>query len=347
MRTFFVSSSAAVVGALVLLACSAGSGNGGFGNDDGGGGNGDASVTGDDGGNNGDVGSLGDGNHGDGGVVTVTETIYANTDTELYSMDPMTHAVKVIGPFQGVGGGTGDTAVTDVAVNGNNEVWANTETVIYQATLPAGGTGPVTLTKKAKITVGSGQKFYALAFTPAGVLGAAEALVGGDNKGNLYYIDATTGAPQDLGGFGNDPMGNPWQLSGDVVFYTQNGANLGLATIRSCPNNRCSLTNDYLAEVDVAAMTAAFTNHTNTAPLLKKVYGTGTTFGSLFGVGAWGDKVFAFSRVKGGDAGAPAQLVQIDGTGVGTSLQTFAGITAGWSGAGVSTKATITVPMPR
>jgi hypothetical protein len=330
-----------------LYACSSGNGHSDFGTGDDGGGTGhDGSGGGDDGGNNGDVGSLGDGTTNNDAPGMTVDTIYANTDTELYSFDPMTNTVKDIGPFQGLGGGTGDNAVTDLAINGNNEIWVNTETAIYTAALPMGGTGSVAVTKKHTISGMPGQKFFALAFAPMGVLGSGEGLVAGDNAGNLYSIDAN-GAATLLGGFGNDSRGNPWQLSGDIVFFTQNGSAVGLATIRSCPNNKCSLTNDYLALIDVAALTTAFNSH-STGTMLKQIYGTGTTYGELFGVGAWQDKVYAFSRKHTTDAGAfPAELIAIDGTGKGVSLQMFPNITAGWSGAGVTTKASVTIPPPR
>ena len=329
--------------ASILVACSS-SGGSGF-ND------GDASADGslstgdagafDTGVDPGDAGSFGETgaalDSGTGG----TSTIYANTDTELYAMDPATLAVTDIGAFQGMTACSGNAAVTDLAINGAGEIWVNTECALYQAALPTSGKGPVQLTLKTKITGSSGQKFFALGFAPAGVLGAGEGLVAGDSLGELYYVDTATGATQDLGGFGNDANNKPWQLSGDVVFYTQSGAPLGLATIRT-KTSATSL--DTLAEIDMAALSAAFTSKTP-GNLLKKIYGTDTGFAKLFGVGAWGNDVYAFSRASG--TTTPAQLVKIDATGTGTLLQSFAAITSGWSGAGVTTKATITIPPPK
>jgi hypothetical protein len=317
--------------ALAVYACSSGSGSNGFGDNGDGGTEGDGSGPLGDGGVGADVGNFGDGNindTGSGGTIT----IYAHTDTELYTLDPATNTITDIGPFQGT-----NNPITDLAVNSKGEVWVNSETAIYQATVPQ-TTGPVTLVQKAPITVGTNQKFFALAFTPAGALAANEVLIAGDNKGELYSIDESTGKPTRLGGFGAT-----WQLSGDLVFYNQGGTFKGLATIRTCGTSSCK---DSLASVDMNALKTAYTSGTAAASLLGQTYGSGTGFAALYGVGAWQDKVYAFSR-KGGDGGAPAQLVEIDGTGVGTSIKSFPNITSGWSGAGVTTTATITVPPPK
>jgi hypothetical protein len=272
------------------------------------------------------------GGSGDAGATTV-QVIYAHTDSELYSMDPVTHAVTDIGPFQ-AGSGTVPT-ITDLAVDGSGNVWVNSETQVYRATLPA-TTGPVALTLQTTIAAGQDQKFYALAFAPAGVLGSGEGLVGGDDNGELWYIDTSNAnaTPQDLGGFGSG-----WELSGDLVFYMQGGQPTGLATLRSCASKSCNKTNDSLAAVDMNALAQAFSSNTP-GSLLKATYGSGTGYGELFGLGAWGN-------AREQSTSSPAQLVQIDGTtGAGSSLQTFPSITSGWSGAGVTTKATISVPQP-
>ena len=72
-------------------------------------------------------------------------------------MDPQSKAVTLIGTFAGLGGGTGDTSITDLAVNAAGDVYVNSEVVIYKAALPAGGTGSVALTKVATIAAQSDQ----------------------------------------------------------------------------------------------------------------------------------------------------------------------------------------------
>jgi len=273
----------------------------------------------------------------DGGAGDGVKLIYAHSDTELYAMDPGTQAITDVGPFDD---GTSSTPViTDLAVDASGNVWVNSETAIYRASVPA-SPGPVAITLVSKIAVGSGQKFYALGFAPAGVLDNGETLVAGDNDGVLYAIDGG-GATTELGSFGVDKSGNPYELSGDVVFYTQNGAARGLATVRSCQKGgSCSTTNDILAEIDVPAMSAAYASKTPASSLKKQLLGSGTGFGRLFGVGAWNDSVYAFARASGS---TPAELVRIDASGNGTVIQSFGQISAGWSGAGVTTSAPVTI----
>jgi len=338
-----VVASATVALASFALACSGKNVSSGFEATDGGGGFGTGTGSGSGTGNNGN-GNLGNGSgdagQGTGGSVQV---IYAHTDTELYSMDPTTHAVTDIGPFQ-INGSTPSDAITDLAVDAEGSVWVNTETDVYRASLPS-SPGPVALTLETSTS--GNHKFYALGFAPAGFLGSAEALIAGDDEGELWYINTSSAnsTPQDLGGFGTNGNGDTWELSGDLVFYTQNGTATGLATIRTCSSSKsdCGKSNDYLAAVDMTALQQAFTSGTP-GSLLKGTYGSGTGYGELFGLGAWGNAAYGFAREQ---SNTPAQLIQIDGTtGVGASLQQFPNITSGWSGAGVTTKAVISVPQP-
>jgi hypothetical protein len=317
-----------------IAGCGGSSGGSGFGNDDagssssgGGSGSGNGSSGGGSGSSSGLVGDSG-GRSGGGPPL-----IYAHTDSELYSMDPNTHVLTDIGPFTLTGGGSTPT-ITDLAVDGAGNVWVNSETAIYGVTLPSSGTGPVNIALHTQLQTGT--KFYALGFTPAGTLESGESLIAGDSAGDLYYISPTSNVPQNLGGFGGS-----WELSGDVVFFSNNGATLGLATIRTCSSS-CSTTNDSLAEIDMDAVKAAYTSNTPSSTLLKQVFGSGTGFGDLFGIGAWGNEVYAFSRASSSGS-KPAQLVEIGTSGTGTSLMTFPNITSGWSGAGVTTKASITI----
>ncbi len=77
---------------------------------------------------------------------------------------------------------------------------------------------------------------------------------------------------------------------------------------------------------------------------MKQLIGSGTGFGRLFGIGAWGNSVYAFSRASGTTSRRSSS--SITSTGAGSSMQAFPNITAGWSGAGVTTKAPVTVLPP-
>jgi hypothetical protein len=311
-----------------------------------------------------DAGSIGgnaDGgaNHGDAGTVVVSTTIYGTTDDTLYSLDPKTSIVTMIGAFAGTTGKSGDKSITDVAVNAAGDVYANSETVIYRATLPTGGAGAVSLTKVGAIATAQGQLFYALGFTPVDALGAGsgEVLVGGDGNGELWSIDlANGGALRDLGNFGNDPShpSSVLALSGDVVFYLDAAnAPTGLATVRSCSSTgsaTCITGNDYLVAIDMAALKGAYASGTRAKSLNGGIYGGSSTstgqgvgHAEVYGLGAWNSTVFGFAR---GSSSTPATLLAIaTPSGVGTTVATNA-FSNGWSGAGVSTKVTVSIPPP-
>jgi len=293
-----------------------------------------------------DGGAGGDGSSGDGGPSPFKDgsasdsstggppLIYSHTDTELYTMDPSSMAVTLVGTFSDGTSTLG--SVTDLAVNAAGDVWVNTAGSVYRAAVPS-APGPVQLTKVTDITLKASQKFYALGFTLAGTLGPDEKLVAGDNLGQLYAIESN-GTTTALGDFGTDAKGNTYELSGDVMFFAVNGLPRGLATLRSCKGTTCVATNDILAEIDVPAMQAAYTSKTP-GNMRKGFLGSGTGYGKLFGIGAWNDSVYAFSRV----GTTPAQLVQIGANGVGKVLQSFPQVAAGWSGAGVTTSASVTI----
>ncbi len=289
---------------------------------------------------------------GDGGTVSI---VYANTDTTLYSLNPQTNAVTLIGTFVGTSDAGNDDTITDIAVNSAGDVYVNSESVIYKATIPQ-SPGTVQLTKIASISLQTGQKFYALAFAPAGARARGEGLVGGDGNGELWAIDTTNGTTKDLGSFGVDPShsGYDFALSGDLVFYNDAKNNpTGLATVRPCKpkTTTCLSSSDYLVAVDMTALANAYKTSAG-ASLLKGIYGgsssadgAGTSYGDLFGLGAWEGTVFAFARKTGSNA-TPLLLTIDTTTGAGTVVSSNFNFTNGWSGAGVTTSVTVTVPPP-
>ncbi|MFO0669500.1 MAG: hypothetical protein U0235_07730 [Polyangiaceae bacterium] len=305
-------------------------------------------------GGNGDTVVGPDGTTGkDGGPPTTTTTtsiIYANTDDSLYELDPTNDNLTLIGTFDGANGN-----VTDCAVNADGDVYVNTSDTIYKASLPASGKGKVTLDKVATIAKDTtNQRFYALAFAPAGVLGAGEGLVGGDGDGKLWSIDPQSGATKSLGSFGRDGSTATFALSGDLVFYVDaNQKPTGLATIRSCKGSTCTTTNDYLAGIDMTALAAAFTSGKPATSLLSGIYGgsssgkgAGVGAGELFGLGAWEGKVYGFQRASAAVSGEPELLSVDTKTGRGKTLPKSFSFTNGWSGACVSTKVSVTVAPP-
>jgi hypothetical protein len=91
-----------------------------------------------------------------------------------------------------------------------------------------------------------------------------------------------------------------------------------------------------VAEIDMAALATK----SPSAVLRKRLLGGGTGVARTFGIGAWGSEVYAFTY--GSKTVSPA-LVSIDGSGVGVTDQSFGALSSGWTGAGVTTKAAITV----
>ena len=287
-------------------------------------------------------------------IAPASTKIYANTDKDLYQMDPATKAVTKIGSFVSSAGAALPDTMTDVAVNADGKLWACSVGKVFELALPASGTGDVVATQR--VSIPSGLRFYALAFAPKGVLGPNEELIGGDAAGDIYWIPAT-GAPTKIGGFGTvvagDPglgaAGNFWQLSGDIAFFLNDGAPVGLATLRPCTTdgdpNSCKNGNDVVVEIDVAALS----KKSATSNLKKRFIGAaGTGFGRLYGVGAWGDKVYAFQRVTTSAGTSTALLVEVSlADGKGTMVKDFPEVAAaknGWSGAGVTTSAKVFIP---
>jgi hypothetical protein len=204
-------------------------------------------------------------------------------------------------------------------------------------------------------------RFYGLTFAPEGVVKpGVEVLVAGNTQGELWAI-ADDGSLSQRGVLGNVPaddgnghtypagnVGKPWELSGDLVFLENGGAPVGFATVRDCPNPPdtlgCSAI-DTLIEIDVAALATPGTQNVMKAIRGKMVKGascatssSGSGFGRLYGVAAWGDKIYGFSRY--GD------LVEVaNASGSACPLPSPPGVS--WSGAGVNTLAPIQAPPPK
>ncbi|MGZ3424688.1 MAG: hypothetical protein ACXVEE_42920 [Polyangiales bacterium] len=274
--------------------------------------------------------------------------IYANTDKELYRMDPSTKAVTKIGAFVGADGMPLPDVMTDVAVNAAEKVYGCSVGKIFELEVPM--SGPVKATQKLTV---SAARMYALGIVPAGVLETGEALIAGDAAGDLYWIPET-GAPVNVGGFGTVAAGDPglgaagdvWQLSGDIAFFGNDGAPIGLATVRPCTTSgdpsTCKNGNDVVIEIDVAEL-----GKKSASSNLKKGFigKSGTGFGHLYGVAAFNDSVFAFERFSSSGSAPFISVSLADGKG--TLIKDFPEIAAaknGWSGAGVTTSAKVFIP---
>lgn len=338
-------------GACVLAACSAsshtfttgagGAGSGSTGN--GGPGGGFTSGTG--GSPNFTATGTGAGTTSSGGGSFIA---YAHTNNTLFKIDPTQANLGVtsIGGFDCIGGAGQDSSMTDLAVDATGDLWGVTAHHVYHLVIMGSkvACGP-------PIVLPMGATFYGLTFAPTDVTGLSkEILVAGNTKGELYTVD-TMGATVLLGDFGNVPSGTnagkPWQLSGDIVFLSNNGNPVGFATVRDCKSTTsssgCDKT-DTLIEIDVAAVKTAITSHTPqslTASVRGKIVKkagcsdtVNTSYGSMFGIAAWNDKVYGFSH-KG-------DIVEIDNND-GTACLVVGGMDL-WDGAAVTTSAPVIKP---
>lgn len=288
----------------------------------------------------------------DSGPPTV-ERVYANTDEDLWRMDPATKAIARIGDFVDASGAKLAEPMTDIAVDKGGNLYGNSVGKIFSLTLPAADTGNV-LAKVVVTLPTTAPRMYALGFAPAGVLGSGEVLVGGDAAGDLYQIATDGTSPVGVGTFGRVSAGDPgagaagdyWQLSGDIAFFEGSAGPIGLATVRPCtkPGDTatCKNGNDVLVEIDVTALA----KKSATSNLKKRFIGSaGTGYGRLYGLGAWGGEAFAFQRFSTSGTTTTALFLSVSLVdGKGTVVKDFPTIAAaknGWSGAGVTTKAKI------
>lgn len=301
---------------------------------------------------------------GSGGGGTASALIYASTDTTLYRLDPTSPnlAVTEIGAFDCIGSGANQyKAMTDIAVDRNENLWGITGHVITPLTIEAGGMikcGTKTLLENG--TPGQSlPTFYALTMAPVGVIDPnLEVLMAADSAGNLWAIDPA-GKTTQHGSFGNVPaddgngymydaanVGKVWEISGDLVFLANNGQPVGFATVRDCPNppssSGCNNT-DTLLEIDMTKLAAPGTNVVAKAVrggILKNPGCTDSVskYGSMYGIAAWNDQVYGFSRT--------GLLVGINTNKGGACLvQDYPDLN--FSGAGVTTLAPILPPPPK
>jgi hypothetical protein len=285
--------------------------------------------------------------------------VYASTDTTLFALDPADPQLALfkVGDFECTGPNGPHSSMLDIAVDRFQHLWGVTSHAVMPL-LAAGGTvhcgEDVSL-----ISADPGldvPTFYALTFAPVGVLDPQkEVLVAGNSAGELWSIDGggtttirgTFGVvPSDDGhGHPYDPanVGKAWELSGDIVFLANEGKPVGFATVRDCPyppsTSGCSK-HDSLIEIDMAKLGQGDVGVVTKAvrgKIVKKIGcgADGLVAGSFFGIAAWNDAVFGFSR-----GGGLVRVLTADAGGC--LVKTYADYK--FSGAGVTTLAPIDVP---
>ncbi len=260
--------------------------------------------------------------------------LYAHSGSTLYQLDPenLSASPQTIGDFDCIAQKQGGaSSMTDLAVAKDGKLYGVSEVAAYPLTVQGG-----TVHCDATWTLPANTRFYGLTFAPENTVAATETLIAANGLGQLYRIDPNTGNATQVGTLGVDTAtGFPWSLSGDIVFMANGGNAIGFATVRTCGKtgtSTCS-TVDTVIQVDVSAIKPG------TQSVLKSVRGTARsgsqTFGSMFGIVAYKDKVIGFSN-KG-------DIVSINNTdGAATLIATVANVK--FAGAGVSTLAPVIAP---
>jgi hypothetical protein len=265
---------------------------------------------------------------------------YANSDTTLYTLNPkqiMAPAVKV-GDFDCVPSQT--TVMTDVAVDKNGNLFGVSTSAAWPLTIQNG-----VVHCETKWPLPQNTHFNGLTVAPENTVDTKEVLIGGNQTGEVYRIDAITGNVTQVGTLGIDPVsGRAWGVSGDMVFMANNGNPIGFASLRTCSTpTSCDLT-DTLAEIDVTKVKPG------TQSIIKSLRGpivkgaqcqnaaSPKTFGSIFGVVALGTEVYGFSR-----RGDFVDVANNDGSG----CLLWADATIKFAGAAITTVAPVVAPPPK
>jgi hypothetical protein len=241
-------------------------------------------------------------------------TVYAHSDTVLYSVDLQSKTLTVVGPFNAPIVGSGSDAepdpMTDLAVAPDNTIYLTSETHLYTAS-PSDGHVTSIGTLSA-----CGSKAVALTTTPDGRLWT------GDFSGKLCQIDTTTNPPTVMAPLA---MGSNTALSGDFAAVS-NGTVFGTAYRLADPSGSGTQANNLLVTIDM------------TTGAVTEIGSTG--FPKLFGVAFAQGQVFGFTHDGTG------RVVTIDPTtGSGTLYGTFSDPSTNkpisFGGAGVNSMVTI------
>lgn len=235
-----------------------------------------------------------------------TYTVYAHSNTELYSLDLANKTLVDIGPF-----GVNDT-MTDLAVAPDDTIYTVSKGSLYTAN-PT--TGAATLVGTIKVC---GSDNVALSMTPDGKLWL------GDGAGAFCEVDISV-SPPSVTKIGTLSSASPGlELSGDLVGI-EDGTLFGtIIDATTSSSKTASTASNVLATIDP-----------KTGLVIKQLGASG--FPQLYGVAYAYGKVFGFTHDGTG------RVITIDPTtGVGTLYNTFTDPTTkkgiSFSGAGVNPK---------
>jgi hypothetical protein len=238
-------------------------------------------------------------------LATPVINLYAHSSSTLYSVDPATYAITTIGDFQDTNGNA-ITAMTDIALDQNNNMYGVTFTDLYQINYSG---NPVVCTQLGGLST----SYNGLTFVPSSLMGTPnDVLVGNALDGGWWQINLAPVSETLIGYYGGGPgvigsAGDSVGITGDRVYATATG--LGAS--------------DHLITVDP-----------KTGAMSADLGSTGQT--GLWGLGYWSGKAYAFSSA--------GEIFTIDlTTGVVTQVSTG---DPSWWGAAVTTNVNVNATPP-
>ena len=240
--------------------------------------------------------------HTDGTIITEPDSrVYAHSGSKLYQVDTATLQPIEIGTMAGLG----TQSLTDLAIDKQDHMVGVTLDKLYSINST---TGAATLVSALSV-----QGFTSLSFVPDFNNPAnPDILVSANDMGDVYSINATTGATNKIGSYGSVTAGKVVS-SGDLIGVS----GLGIYATVDVGNG----TGDYLAQINTTTWKAT--------PLPNA-----TGFDKIFGLAYWKGTIYGF--VSGASGG---QMITINPTtGIATEVQSGS---VSWFGAGVATNAPI------
>ncbi len=140
----------------------------------------------------------------------VSVVVYAHTADQLYSVNPVTFAVTLIGTFRWPSDPY-NHQMTDIAITADGSMWGVTFNGLYRIS-------PTTAACNTVAGLTGSILFNALSFVPPAMAGMPERLVAATNDGGYYEIDRATGRSTRIGSFSGGAVS-----SGDIVSVTGAG----------------------------------------------------------------------------------------------------------------------------
>lgn len=257
-------------------------------------------------------GDSGSGSGSDAPPATDTSRVFAHgpgatqTDPDvLYRLNSVTFEPEMVGPISGLE----MQHLQDLAIDGTDRMMGVTDDKLYTLD-PA--TGAATFVANLSDT-----GFSSLSFVPADPTdpNSADILVTANTAGDVYQINADTGAMNLVGNYGK-VGGDQLKSSGDLFGVRGFGI---YATV-----NKGSEMNDYLVSI-------------NPQNGWKATIIGPTNFDHVFGIGFWGGKIYGFADL--GFEPAAGKVIELNAqTGLGTVKNSAA---IRWFGAGVTTDAPV------